>query len=202
MKLYTNPASPFCRKVEVLLHEAGKADLAEHVAAAGHPTDPGTMPIHENPIGKIPTLISDEGRALHDSRVISRYLDARFAANLYPEDTLFEVLTLEATADGIADAAVLMVYEGRARASDKYDETYVEGQWARITRALDHLEKSAMDLLDAPLHMGQIATACALGYLDFRHGPRDWRASRPKLAAWYAEFAQRPAMQATLPPEA
>ena len=199
MKLYTNPASPFCRKVEVLLHEIGQTEAAQPTVVAGHPTDPGTMPTQQNPIGKIPTL-EDKGRALYDSRVITRYLDTKFGAGLYPEATLFDILTLEATADGIAEAAVLMVYEGRSRPEDKYDEITVEAQWTRVARALDHLEATAMSLLDTPLHMGQIAVASALGYLDFRHRARDWRATRPNLAQWYAEFAKRPSMQATEPP--
>ena len=198
MKLYTNPASPFCRKVEILLHETGRTDQVEEIPAAGHPTDPGTMPVDLNPIGKIPTLIA-EGKALYDSRVITRYFDGEFTAGLYPEANLFDILTLEATADGISEAAVLMVYEGRTRAEDKYDETYVEAQWSKVTRALDHLEATGMDLLNAPLHMGQIACAAALGYLDFRHGARDWRATHPNLAQWYDAFAKRPSMQATNP---
>ena len=198
MKLYTNPASPFCRKVEILLVETGRTDQLEEIPAAGHPTDPGNMPIDHNPIGKIPTLIAN-GRALYDSRVITRFLDEEFQSGLYPAANIFDVLTLEATADGISEAAVLMVYEGRTRAEDKYDETYVEAQWSKVTRALDHLEATAMTLLNAPLHMGQIATAAALGYLDFRHAARDWRASRPNLAQWYDDFAKRPSMQATNP---
>lgn len=199
MKLYTNPASPFCRKIEVLLQEAGRRDAAEKIAAAGHPTDPGTMPVTVNPIGKIPTLVTDAGQALFDSRVIARFLDAEFGTGLYPEDGLFDVLTLEATGDGICDAAVLMVYEGRTRAKDKYDPKFVESQWAKIARALDHLEASGMDLLNGPLTIGHIAVGCALGYLDFRHGDRNWREGRPELTAWFAEFAERQSMQATRP---
>ncbi len=200
MKLYTNPASPFCRKVEVLLHEGGMDGLVARHEVAGHPTDPGTMPIEKNPIGKIPTLVTEKGKALYDSRVITRYLDGHHDLGFYPEAGLFDILTLEATADGIADAAVLMVYEGRARATDKYDEIYVEGQWSKVTRALDHIETTGLDLLNTPLTMGHIALACALGYLDFRHAARDWRGARPGLAAWYATFAARPSMQATQPP--
>lgn len=202
MKLYTNPASPFCRKIEVLLHEVDKTDAVETTVVAGHPTDTGTMPIAVNPIGKIPTLERDDGPALYDSRVIARYLDTAFSAGLYPETRIWDVLTLEATADGICDAAVLMVYEGRSRPEDKRHEPFVEGQWAKIVRALDALESRWMSLLNGPLNIGQIATACALGYLDFRHGARDWRAARPELANWYARFVERPSMQATKPPEA
>ncbi len=200
MKLYTNPASPFCRKVEVLLHEAGRPDLAELIPAAGHPIDSSNMPTTHNPLGKIPTLITADGKALYDSRVITRYLDAELAQNLYPKASLFDVLTLEATADGISEAGVLMVYEGRTRPEDMQFAPYVEGQWAKVTRALDDLDANAMDLLGGALTMAQIATACALGYLDFRHGARNWRDGRPNLAQWYDEFAKRPSMTATTPP--
>ncbi|MCV6591543.1 MAG: glutathione S-transferase family protein [Silicimonas sp.] len=198
MKLYTNPASPFCRKVEVVLHEAGLTDQITMESVGGHPTNPGTIPVDSNPIGKIP-VFEAEGRALFDSRVITRYLDDAHGLGLYPAASLYDVLTLEALADGIGDAAVLMVYESRARAEDKYDPAYVEGQWAKITRALDQLETGWMESLTGALTMGQIATACALNYLDFRHGDRDWRATRPALAAWYESFSTRPAMQATAP---
>ena len=199
MKLYTNPASPFCRKIEVLLHEAGQYDAVEKLAAAGHPTDPGTMPVAFNPIGKIPTLLTDDDKAIFDSRVIARYLDAEFGTGFYPEDGLFDVLTLEATGDAICDAAVLMVYETRSRAEDKYDPAFFEGQLSKVARALDHLEARVADLLSGPLTIGQIAVGCALGYLDFRHGDRNWREGRPALTAWFAEFAERPSMQATKP---
>ncbi len=199
MQLFTNPASPFCRKVEIVLHEAGKFDAIEISQVAGHPTDTGTMPITVNPIGKIPTLVRDDGPALYDSRVIARYLDSVFDTGLYPETRLWDVLTLEATGDGICDAAVLMIYEGRSRAEDKQDPAFVEAQWNKVTRALDALESRWMGLLEGPMNMGQIAVGAALGYLDFRHEARDWRTGRPALAAWFEGFSERPSIQATKP---
>ena len=201
MQLYANSASPFCRKVEVLLLEIDQFSAVELVTAIGHPTEPGTMPVTVNPIGKIPTLVRDDGPALYDSRVISRYLDNKFASNLYPETRLWEVLTLEATGDGICDAAVLMVYEGRSRPEDKRHQPFAEAQWAKIARSLDALENRWMSLLNGPLNAGQIAVGCALGYLDFRHADRDWRSGRETLTEWYERFAERPSMQAT-PPKA
>ena len=109
------------------------------------------------------------------------------------------MLTLEATGDGICDAAVLMVYEGRSRPAEMQYTPWVDGQWTKIERALDTLEDRWLSLLEGPLNIGQIAVACALGYLDFRLSERDWRASHPKLADWYAGFGQRPAMQSTKP---
>lgn len=199
MKLYTNPASPFCRKVEVVLLETGLTDHVTKTEVAGHPTDPGTMPVDVNPAGKIPVLSREDGPALYDSRVICRYLDSLAESALYPESRLWEVLTLEATGDGICEAAVLMVYENRSRPESARHAPWVEAQWSKVTRALDALEARWMSHLKGPLNMGQIAVGCALGYLDFRHPDRDWRGDRPALAAWFATFSERPSMARTSP---
>lgn len=203
MQLFHNPASPFCRKVDVLLHEAGHFDAVEPIAAVGHPTaGDASMPTAHNPLGKIPTLLRPDGPALYDSRVICRYLDAKYGAGLYPETRLWDVLTLEATADGMMEAAVLMVYEGRSRPEDKRHAPWVEAQWTKVVRALDALEARWMSHLAGRLDMGQIAVGCALGYLDFRHPDRDWRAAHPALADWFAAFGARPSMAATVPAQA
>ena len=199
MQLYTNPASPFCRKVEVLLRETGQWESVQMTLAVGHPTAPGTMPLTVNPIGKIPTLVRDDGPAIYDSRVICRFLDQMFDVGIYPDSRLWEVLTLEATGDGISDAAVLMIYEGRSRPDEKRHEPFVEAQWMKITRSLDALESRWMSLLNGRLNIGQIATACALGYLDFRHPDREWRDDYAELARWFDRFAERPSMVATKP---
>lgn len=199
MELLDNPASPYCRKVRVLLHEAGMTDEVTLTQAEGHPTNPNKAAQSHNPLGKIPTLLRQDGPALYDSRVICRYLDAQAKAGLYPESRLWEVLTLEATADGIMDAAVLMVYETRSRAAGKEDEGWREGQWLKISNALDALEARWLSHLSGPRDMGQIAVGCALGYLDFRHGPREWRSGRPALAAWFETFGATEAMKATRP---
>ena len=199
MKLYHSPTTPFGRKVMALILETGLSSRVEVVVASGTPLDPGSLPLDRNPLGKIPALLRDEGGAIYDSRVICRYLDDLAGAGLYPAARLWEVLTLEATADGMLEAALLMVYETRLRPEELRFAPWVEGQWAKIARALDAVEADAPAHLDVPLNMGQIALACALGYLDFRHAARDWRAGRPRLAAWEAGFAKRPAMQATRP---
>lgn len=200
MKLYHAPASPFVRKVMVLLHEAGAADRVTLVPASGHPLDPGTMPVDRNPLGKIPALERPDGPTLYDSRVITRYLDDLLHARLYPAAPhLWDTLVIEATADGIAEAAVLMRYEMVVRPESTRSPQWADAQWQKIARALDALEERWMSHLAGPLDMGQIATGCALGYLDLRHAERDWRSAHPALAAWFASFAARPAMQATAP---
>lgn len=200
MKLFHAPTSPFVRKVMVVLHETGQIDAVTLVPASGSPVDPGTMPVAHNPLGKIPALVLDDGSTLFDSRVICRYLDDRAGGGLYPRGpALWPALTRESLADGISEAAVLMRYETHLRPEDRRHGPWVEGQWAKIARALDALEAGQMGDLDGPLDIGRVALGCALGYLDLRHGARDWRAGRPGLAAWEAAFARRPSMQATAP---
>ena len=200
MRLYHSPTSPFVRKVMILLHESGQTAAVGLIPVTGTPLDPGSLPVGRNPLGKIPALEWDDGPTLYDSRVICRYLDDRFGAGLYPPaPRLWQVLTLEATADGIADAAVLMRYEVALRPEPTRLPQWLEAQWAKIDRTLTALEDRWMSHLNAPLDIGQIALAAALGYLDFRHSARDWRATRPALAAWWAEFSARPSMVTTAP---
>lgn len=199
MQLIASPLSPFVRKVRVVLHETGLADSVEVVNLTTTPLDTDPRAASANPLGKIPALVREDGATLYDSRVITRYLDSLAGAGLYPETRLWEVLTLEATAEGIMDAAVLMTYEGRFRPPDIQYAPWVEAQWAKVARALDALEARWMSHLAGPLDIGQIATGCALGYIDFRHEARGWRQGRPALATWFAEFAQRESMTGTAP---
>ena len=203
MRLYHSQTSPYVRKVMVLLHETGQLGDVALIHATGTPVDTGSMPLALNPLGKIPALERADGPALYDSRVICRFLDDRARGALYPKgERLWDTLTLEATADGILDAAILMVYEWRVRPEDKRMPDWVEGQWAKVARALDALDQRWLSHLNGPLDMGQVAVGCALGYLDFRHGDRNWRDGRPGLAAWAAIFAARPSMMTTQPPAA
>ena len=198
MQLLTGPTSPFCRKVDVVLHETSQRDTVTDVAAVGHPTQSAGMPTRLNPMGKIPVLVRPDGPAIFDSRVICRYLNDRGGGSLFPDGN-WEVLTLEAIGDGICDAAVLMVYESRSRPEEKRHAAWVEGQWAKIARALDVLEAKWMGHLQAPLNIGQIAVACALAYLDLRHPDRGWRDGHGALVDWHAAFSERPSMRATVP---
>ena len=202
MKLFSSPTSPYVRKVLVILRETGQLNDVEMAPAGGTPIDPGTMPRDLNPLGKIPALALDNGQPLYDSRVICRFFDDRAKAGLYGSgDATWQLLTLEATADGILDAAILMVYEARVRPEDKQYADWLEGQWRKISTALDALEASWMGTLTADgLNIGQIAVGCALGYIDLRHPDRNWREGRTNLAAWEAEFAKRDSMAATVPP--
>ncbi|MGL4319546.1 MAG: glutathione S-transferase [Paracoccaceae bacterium] len=203
MQLYYSPTSPYVRKVAVLIHEAGLSDRVERIAASGTPLAPGSLPLAENPLGKVPVLVTADG-PLYDSRVICRYLDDVAGAGAYPAGAaLWPTLVLEATADGILDAALLVVYEARLRPEDLRFQPWIDAQWAKIARALDVIEANWMDHLNAPhkgcANMGHIALGAALGYVDFRLGAREWRAGRPALAQWADAFMARPSMQATIP---
>ena len=199
LQLFHSPASPFARKVRVVIHESGLADRVELVQVATTPLVQDVALARANPLGKIPALVRDDGPTLHDSRVITRFLDAMGSAALYPEGRIWEVLTLEATADGLMDAAVLVTYEKRFRDEGMRHEGWIEGQRERIRRTLDALGERWMSHLEGRTTIGQIGVACALGYLDLRHGDLDWRSGRPALADWYARFAARDSMKATEP---
>jgi glutathione S-transferase len=199
MQLIASPLSPFVRKVRVLLIEADLEAQVEVVNVTTTPLDTDAQAAAANPLGKIPALIREGGVTLHDSRVITRYLDTLAGGGFYPPARLWEVLTLEATAEGVMDAALMMAYEGRFRPEDKQHAPWVDAQWAKIARALDAIEARWMSHLAGPLDMSHIATGCALGYIDLRHDARGWRKGRPALDAWYAEFSQRESMTRTAP---
>ena len=200
MRLFSSPTTPFGRMATVMMMECGLQDRVQVVRAAGTPLDPGSMPLAQNPLGKIPTLELGDGRAIYDSRVICRYFDHLSASGFYPTGpALWDALTLEATAHGIAEAALLMAYESRLRPEELRFALWVEGQWQKAARALDAVESLWIDLLNGPLTGAHVALGSALEYLDFRHDARGWRAGRPRLAAWHAAFAERPAMRTTRP---
>ncbi|MEJ6404776.1 glutathione S-transferase [Yoonia sp. 2307UL14-13] len=199
MKLLISPPSPFVRKVRVLLREADLMDRVTEVEVSTTPLATDLVVMAANPVGKIPTLIRDEGPAIYDSRVICRYLDTLAETDFYPSSRLWEVLTLEATADGIMDAAVGMVYEARFRPEAQQSPEWLEAQWEKVDRAVSALNMRWMSHLAGPVHTGQIAVGCALSYLDFRHEGQDWRAGHDALAAWHAAFVARDSMVETRP---
>ena len=199
MKLIFSPASPFVRKVRVMVHEAGLLERVERVAVTT--TALATDPVARvaNPLGKIPALILDNGQAIFDSRVICRYLDDLSGVGLYPADRLWDVLTLEALADGMMESAVLMVYETRLRSEQQRSAQWVEAQWGKIVNALNALESNRFPVIEGALNFGQLALACALGYLDFRHDAFAWREGRPTLSSWYSEIQDRTSLKDTIP---
>jgi len=199
MRLLLAQVSPYSRKVRVLIREAGRLAEVDEVAVATTPLAPSPDVMAANPAGRIPVLIRADGPALHDSRVITRYLDARFGSGLYPDGRLWAVLTIESTAEGMIDSALQMTYETRLRPPEQQSPALMDAHWGKIARSLDGLGDTWLSHLAGPPDMGQIALGCALGYLDLLHDARGWRQGRTALTDWYARFAQRPSMLDTAP---
>lgn len=188
--LRSSPPSPFGRKVKIAAAVLGLLDRIEIRMADTN--DPSDSLRRENPLGKIPALILDDGTVLFDSRVILEWLDAEAGGGrILPTERAarFAALRLQALADGLADAALLMVYEGRFRTEPERSAAWLAHQQGKVDRALAVLEATA-PAVDAPVTVGTIALACALGYLDLRFAGR-WREGHPKLVAWLDGFADR-----------
>lgn len=200
MQLIYAAASPFARKVRVLAAETGLLARIELFDTAVLPTTLNERVNALNPLGKIPVLLTDDGQALYDSRVICEYLDTLHqGTKLLPDGTArWQVLRLAALADGLMDAALLARYERAARPAELQWSAWLEGQLGKIQRSLAELERQ-VGQLQGPLDLAQIGVACALGYLDFRFADLDWRAAHPGLAAFQQAFAQRASMQASAP---
>lgn len=200
MQLYFNPASPFVRKVRVTAHELGLSGRIELTSVTLTPVSPHEGLRADNPLGKIPALVTEEGAALYDSPVICEYLDSLAGGNRIfpaPGAARWTALRRQALADGIMDAAVLTRYEQTLRPQDLRWREWADGQLLKIRTALDALERES---LEGVFDIGTISIACALGYLDLRFAGEGWRTSRPRLAAWLAEVSQRPSLAATAPP--
>lgn len=208
LSLCWSPTSPYVRKVMIFAHETGLAGRIDIVAKNVWAAD--TDIAATNPLGKVPALVLPDGTVIFDSPVILDYLDSLHGGpRLIPAEgpARVKVLTVQALADGILDAAVLTLLEGRRPATEQSAD-WLARQRRAVLRGLDALEGQAADFapaLDAsqipvsPIHVGQITVLAALGYLDFRFAALDWRAGRPALAAWFARAAQRPSFLATVP---
>lgn len=197
MQLIMSPTSPYVRKVRVMIREANLTDTVEEVEVSTTAFAPDSTAISANPLGKIPSLVRSDGPAIYDSRVITRFLDDHAGSNLYPNARLWEILTLEATADGLMDATVSMAYEVRLRPESEQSPQWIEAQWEKADRAVSAINDRWISHLHGPLNMGQIGTACALSYIDLRHDARNWRDGRQALADWHAAFSERDSMKAT-----
>ncbi|UVJ43685.1 glutathione S-transferase N-terminal domain-containing protein [Pseudomonas sp. LS1212] len=205
MTLFHSPASPFVRKVMVLLHETGQLDRVAINTITLSPVSPDSGLNEDNPAGKIPALRLADGSVLHDSRVILDYLDHQHVGNpLIPREgsARWRRLMLASLADAILDAAVLIRYETFLRPADKHWDLWLDNQREKIERALAYLERDSIAELSSAFDIAAISVACALGYLDFRMPSLDWRAAQPQLAKWYADVRQRPSLKATEPPTA
>ena len=199
MKIFYSPASPFVRKCMVIAHELGLAERIEKLPSAAGPVARDQTIIPSNPLGQVPTFITDDGQALFDSRVVCEYLNDLGGGSLFPAGkTRWQVLTEQSMADGMLGAALLARYEAVLRPEALRWNDWVQGQLGKVRDGLALIEKNAA-ALDGRLDIGTITIGCALGYLDFRFPDLDWRPAHPATAAWYETFSQRPSMQATKP---
>ena len=199
MILRSAVASPFVRKVRIA---AGILGLDGRIKLEPADTvNPSDTVREQNPLGKIPALVLDDGMVLFDSRVILDYLDhVAGGGRIVPADpkARFAALRLQALADGLMDASILLVYEGRWRDPAKHEPKWVEHQAGKVARALASLEAAPPALAGTP-DVGQITLACALGYRDFRF-EGTWRKDHPRLMQWLNAFAAAvPAFAATKP---
>jgi glutathione S-transferase len=197
MILRFSPASPFGRKVRIAASVLGLS--SEIDVRATNLDDPADSVRAQNPLGKIPVLILDDGTSYYDSRVIVEYLNHLAGGGRIisrEARARFEALRLQALCDGILDACLLLVYENRYRPADKHVQSWIDRQADKVARGLAALEAAPPKLASVP-DVGQIALACLLGYRDLRFGG-SWRKDYPRLLAWHDKFAaQVPAFAET-----
>jgi glutathione S-transferase len=201
MKLIYSRLSPYARKVLVLAHELDIADQLELIAATVTPTTHDPVANLHNPLGKVPTLILEDGQVILDSRVICDYLLDVHGSHFLPPPgpQLWRMRTRAAVAEGLTDAAMVARYElGLRPRAVQWDE-WVAAYEKKITQALDFLERSAAEMATPIPSIADIGTACALGYLDFRFAHLQWRQGHPRLANAYEAIARRPSLIATRP---
>lgn len=201
MILRNSPASPFGRKVRIavdLLGLSGNVEMKDVDL-----NDPADSLRVQNPLGKIPALVLADGTAYYDSRVIVEYLDhLSGGGHVIPRDTKarFEALRLQALCDGLLDACLLLVYEGRYRPAEMHVQSWLDRQSDKVKRGLAVLEAAPPALqpsIDLLPNVGQITLSCLLGYRDLRFGGT-WRNDYPRLVAWLDDFAaQVPVFNAT-----
>ncbi len=197
MRLFHATASPFVRKVLIVLHETGQLNDVELETVVTTPLTPADGLKPANPMSKIPALERPDGATLYDSRVICEFLNERVGASLYARG--WESKILEATGDGINDSAVLMSYEKRLRPEGQIWADWLQAQSAKVLGGCEALNTRWVSHLKGPMDIGQISVACALDYVDFRHPEVTWRDGNDQLADWFAHFSERDSMIATKP---
>lgn len=198
MKLHWSPRSPFVRKVMIVLHETTLLDQVECVrTVVAFLQPPEDNILRDNPLGKIPALVLDDGICLFDSRVICEYLDTLHdRAPLLPASgpPRFAHLRWQALCDGITDILLHLRLEVMREASN---EVVLEGYRRKLAASLSTLEKEAADLAEAPFGLGHISAIAMLGQLDLRYAQSNWRGAFQNLARWEATMSERPSVRAT-----
>ena len=201
MKLRVNKASPFARKARILIRETGLAGRLEEIETAVSPVAPNEDLARENPLIKIPALVTDNGELLYDSTVICEYLDTLHGGRkIFPAagPQRFSALRRQALTDGMLDAAVLCRYETAVRPEALRWKDWIESQKRKVFGGLTVLEAEA-PTWSSDFDIGHIGAACALGYLDFRFPDWEWRSGHPRLASWYQLALRRPSVSETAP---
>jgi len=186
MKLLYSPASPFVAKVRLAANHLGIALDCVLVDAV---TEEELLTCN-NPLGKIPCLVMDNGRAVYDSRSIMRALDRISGGRLFPMDAekMGDVERLEALCDGMCDCAVAAQYEMRMRPEEKFHQPWFDRQWGKVTRGLDFINDN-LPSLEGDLYAGHFALAALTGYLDLRYEGK-WQEGREALVVWQKKFAK------------
>ncbi|MFC3207685.1 glutathione S-transferase [Aquamicrobium soli] len=195
-KLLYSSASPYSAKVRMAAAYAGIAIEAVSVQTSERPA----VLVSANPLGKIPTLLLDDGRSIFDSRAITQHLNRESKNALFPRnpDKRTEAEVLEALADGICDCALSMVYEQRLRPEGMVFQPWLDGQWTKMTAALDLLNANPPKL-PKKITVGQIALRACLGYLALRFAGK-WEKGRSRLVRWVARFDEKfPELKAYAP---
>jgi glutathione S-transferase len=198
MKLLGTNTSPYTRKVRLVLLEKG----LPHEYHVDPPRAPGSQVPQVNPLGRVPSLLLDDGTVLFDSPVICEYLDGLTPAPaLLPQEPAarLRVKRWEALADGLMDSAVAVRVE-QLRPADQQDAAWLALHQGAVTRALAYAaaELAGRECCEgASLTLADLALASALLYLDLRQPERDWRGAHPSLAALTARLSARPSIQGT-----
>lgn len=200
MKLHWSPRSPYVRKVMIVAHELGVAQRLETVRTVVGGTTPHLELMRDNPLGKIPTLVLQDGTIIYDSPVICEYLDTLHdGPKLFPDwPERLSALRRLALGDGMLDIALAWLGE-RFRPVEKQSEPHMALWRAKLLACIDALEQDADALAAGRFTIGHIAIGIALSYLDFRFGDLAWRDGHPRLAAWHATFDARPSVRANPP---
>jgi len=201
MKLHWSPRSPFVRKVMIVAHEKGLVERLECVrSVVAYAAAPNEDVLRDNPLGKIPALVLEDGRCLFDSPVICEYLDALDGhPTLLPKEGAdrFAQLRWQALGDGMTDILLLWRNE-QMRPGGEYG-VVVKAFERKIRASFAQLETEAVSLSDTPFGLGQIAIICAIGQLDFRFRNSHWRAAHPRLADWHDAVLGRDSVARTAP---
>jgi glutathione S-transferase len=201
MTLHWSPRSPYVRKVMIAAHEMGLAERLQIVRTVVGGTKPHLELMRESPLGKIPTLVLQDGTVLYDSAVIMEYLDTLHdGPKLYPATWSERLVALRrhALGQGMLDSALPWLSE-RFRPAEKQSQPHMDLWRAKLVACVDALEQEATALATSGFTVGHLAIGVALDYLDFRFGELAWRDGHPQLAAWHATFDARPSVVANLP---